>query len=862
MRRSLILPFSLTILLAATATPARGADTLCDTSFENCRDPLIQLIRNETVQIDVAFWFMEDARYTNELIAKWQSGVRVRVLVDPRANTSTPANADRLSELANAGIPMRKRIASGILHWKTMIFKAQRKVEFSAANYSGEAFVPADPYNNYTDEVIYFTDQASIVDSFMTKYDDAWVDTTSYANYANISGVLARDHATSSIDPELNFPPSQNYATRAVSRYNAETQKIDVIMYRITDRRHTDAIIKAIARGIPVRLITEPEQYRDPKRLWHSWNVDRLYVAGVQIRHRRHLGLLHQKSVLLYGLGMTIFGSSNWTSPSANSQAEHNYFTTKPVFFDYFRDQFERKWNNATGNLETEPFVPLPPDSPAYRAPSDGATGLSTSVTLTWFAGPWAHKYDILVGTTPTSLNAVASDLELGPSESSTDVQQYTLSNLASGTTYYWRIVSKTMANQSRTGPIWSFTTGGTPTPPPVNGTLGPGDILLYAGAGTPHGSTWQAAADSTAAGGMRMWDPNQNAGKVTTALASPANYVEMTFTAAAGVGYRLWMRAKAEADYWANDSVHVQFSDSVDSGGTPVFRIGTSGSTVVNLENCSGCGVQGWGWQDNGYGINVFGPLIYFAASGTHTIRVQRREDGMSIDQIMLSPQTFRSTAPGTLKNDTTIYPSTEGGPTTTPPPPPTSTDIVLYASHAVAVGSWVVESDSTAAGGALIHNPNAGASKVVTALTNPANYIELTFDAEAGVPYHLWIRGRAESNDWANDSVHVQFSDSVTSTGAATFRIGTTSSTAWNLEDCSGCGLSSWGWQDNGWGVNVMGPDIYFASSGTHTIRIQVREDGVMLDQIVLSPQRFLTSAPGQLKNDTTIYAESGGV
>jgi hypothetical protein len=77
-----------------------------------------------------------------------------------------------------------------------------------------------------------------------------------------------------------------------------------------------------------------------------------------------------------------------------------------------------------------------------------------------------------------------------------------------------------------------------------------------------------------------------------------------------------------------------------------------------VNLEDCSSCGVKGWGWQDNGYGAGVAGPLVRFAASGSHTIRVQTREDGFSIDQIVLSSATYTTAAPGALKNDTTKLP------------------------------------------------------------------------------------------------------------------------------------------------------------------------------------------------------------
>jgi hypothetical protein len=36
---------------------------------------------------------------------------------------------------------------------------------------------------------------------------------------------------------------------------------------------------------------------------------------------------------------------------------------------------------------------------------------------------------------------------------------------------------------------------------------------------------------------------------------------------------------------------------------------------------------------------------------------------------------------------------------------------------------------------------------------------------------------------------------------------------------------------------------------------MRIQVREDGVQIDQIVLSAGRYLTTPPGAVSNDATI-------
>jgi phosphatidylserine/phosphatidylglycerophosphate/cardiolipin synthase-like enzyme len=844
-----------TTALVLNPASAQAADILCDPSFENCRTRILELIRNERVGIDVAFWFMEDSRYSTELIRKWQEGVPVRVIVDPRGSNTNPLNADRLAELKAGGVPMRKRTDSNILHWKVMLFDGQNTVQFSAANYSAVAFVPDPPYQNYIDEVIYFADDPAIVNSFRTKYDDLWVNTTKYGNYANISGPLVRRYGQFPKDPELNFPPEESYRNRAVPRLDAETRAIDVTMYRITDRSYSDALIRAVQRGVPVRLLTEPDQYRDPTRYMHSWNIDRMYVAGVQIRHRAHGGLNHQKSAVLHSQAMTIWGSSNWTSVSTDSQQEHNYFTHKPNFYYYFTDQFERKWNNAAGFAETEPFAPLPPDSPVSVSPANGAFDTPTAaVVLTWQAGYWAHVYDIYFGTT-SAPPLFRGDVTLGPSTSDADYRRFAITGLTPGTTYYWRIVSKTMAHLAAEGPIFSFTTAGTPPPPPPTDTAGPGDIILYASRAPVVQGAWRLAADASAAAGSRLGIPDAGTAKVAIASPDPADYFELTFNAEAGRAYRLWIRGRADNNHWANDSAHVQFSDTVDAAGQPVWRIGTSTSTEFSIENGTGAGLSGWGWQDNGYG--TMGPLVYFVGTGAHTLRVQRREDGLWIDQIVLSPEKYLNTPPGAGKKDMTILSESDAPP---PPPPQPVSEVVLYASEAAVTGTaWVVAEDSTAAGGALLVNPDAGQPKIETALASPSSYFELSFHAEANTGYRLWIRGRARNNSWANDSVFVQFSDSRSVSGAPTYRFGTTDAAWVGIEDCSGCGLAGWGWQDNAYGPDREGaggpPLLYFDTGGVHTLRVQQREDGISIDQIVLSAGQYLNTSPGALKNDATI-------
>jgi hypothetical protein len=342
------------------------------------------------------------------------------------------------------------------------------------------------------------------------------------------------------------------------------------------------------------------------------------------------------------------------------------------------------------------------------------------------------------------------------------------------------------------------------------------------------------------------MWNPDASAPKLTTPLAAPANYFELTFTAQAGVGYRLWLRGRAERDYYGNDSVYVQFSGSVNATGIAENRIGTTSAAAVSIEDCSGCGLAGWGWQDNAYGVGSLGPLVYFATAGRQTIRIQQREDGVSIDQIILSPAQFLTTAPGLTKNDATVYPAT----------PLSIREVVLRGADTSRVaGAWRLVADASASGGVAVWHPDAGAPKVTTPLASPVNFIELTFQADAGRAYRLWIRGRADADYWGNDSVFVQFGNSVDASGAAIARIGSIDAYVVNLEDASGAGLSGWGWQDNGYGAGVLGPVITFATAGTQTVRIQTREDGLRIDQVVLSSEKYLASAPGALKNDSTI-------
>ena len=187
---------------------------------------------------------------------------------------------------------------------------------------------------------------------------------------------------------------------------------------------------------------------------------------------------------------------------------------------------------------------------------------------------------------------------------------------------------------------------------------------------------------------------------------------------------------------------------------------------------------------------------------------------------------------------------------------------DVVLHASDVPSTtikGNWMKASVSGAAGGIALVNPNKSVPKIATPLASPSSYVEIKFRAAAGVPYYVWFRMQAESNSYSNDSVYVQFSGALDASGNSLARIGTTSALSFILEQGRDFGVSGWGWTDAAY--DGLAAPIYFATAGEQTLRLQPREDGVRIDQIVISSAAYAAKMPGLTKADTTIVSKSLG-
>src|SRR5260221_7728229 len=184
---------------------------------------------------------------------------------------------------------------------------------------------------------------------------------------------------------------------------------------------------------------------------------------------------------------------------------------------------------------------------------------------------------------------------------------------------------------------------------------------------------------------------------------------------------------------------------------------------------------------------------------------------------------------------------------------------DIVIYASDTPASaihGAWTLASDPTSPHGTKLVTPVGGQSDLTVPLASPTDYVDVTLTANAGTPYTFWTRLEASNNSKASDSVWVQFSDALVN-GTPIYPVNSTSALLVKLAtDSTASSDINWGWVNSAYWL-TQPATVTFATSGIHTVRVQVRGAGVRFDQIVLSPSTYLHAAPGVRTNDSTIVA-----
>jgi hypothetical protein len=826
--------------LSLGSSPAAAEETLYFPIRDNVKDKIVQYIKNETVRVDIAVWYLTQWEIRAALVNKFKSGVPVRVIgdrvsifeIDPRTRA-------QFEELAKAGIPIRLRYHPtsfpSIMHWKCGIFVGQGVVEFGSANWTPFELMPASA-TDYKDETALITDDDTLVNPFKTKFDEFWANTTQFLDwpeaYQRETGqpwTVPMTIDRTRLEPNYSSPSSMVWEqgtvlnSRMTSEINKETQGVDIVLYRLSVPNITDALIGRVNAGVPVRAIVEPTQYRQssfPEYWLTGARVDQLWVAGVQIKERLHAGLTHMKVLITSEIGMQ--GSSNFTK---NWQRDHNYFipaAQKPWLYGPLRDEFTRMWNDTVNYKD---FYPKKPSTPTLVSPGNAALNQSLTPILRWNRAPWAVAYDVYLGKSGSAMTLQAR-VNATLSESPPTTYTWTPpAALQPNTKYSWRVVARTFATAVDASLIAAsstrtFTTtgsgGGGPASTPFTGTpvALPGTIQAENFDNGGQGVAYSDLTSGNSGGVYRTTD------------------VDIASATDTGGGHAL---TSVSAGEWLNYSVNVASAGTYDIEAR-VASAGTGGTFHIEVG-----------------GVNKTGTMSVPNTGGGDTWTTIRKT-GVSLaagQQIWKVAMDSNGAGTGAVGNVNYIrVVAADSTPQEVP-------EIVIYASDVAAAnlhGNWTLTNDASAAAGRKLASANLGAGQLNAPLAVPADYFDVTFNAQAGVRYRLWIRMSALNANKFNDAVWAQFTGSVNSSGTAKHRIGTSQGLLVNMATCSDCVPQGWGWQNRAYWLSDTG-DVWFATTGSQTMRIQIREDGVAIDQIVLSPDEYLSAAPGPPTNDSTI-------
>ena len=350
-------------------------------------------------------------------------------------------------------------------------------------------------------------------------------------------------------------------------------------------------------------------------------------------------------------------------------------------------------------------------------------------------------------------------------------------------------------------------------------------------------GKQWVLASQSSASGNASMvTTPNTGLLKGGNQGSPVMNY--QVYFDEPGT-YTVWLRGWGDTvgSEGKNDSVHVGLN-------------GTLGSAAA-IQNFP----AGWHWSsDKRSGGKA---TLNIPSSGVHTINIWMREDGLILDKLILAsnaaytPSGFGAavtTGTGgtadtgnssTDNKDDSVFDADSDTDIGIVDLPDISTDSSLisvevenYASKSGdGVHQWTQDNKSGASGSAMGATPNTG--KLSTKANGAAvmNY-PLQF-SEPGT-YKVWLRGFGDSNGASkNDSVHVAINNNFNASQI--------------LENFP----NSWSWSNKKRGGGSVTVNI--PSAGTHVLNLSMREDGLILDKIILT--KDVSMVPVGLGVDTTV-------
>lgn len=315
-------------LYFADSTSKLKPDRGCDSSI--CKE-LLKNINNSKQSIDMAIYgYSRTAKIEEALKAALKRGVKIRMVCDsdPKGGNIYPETDVITRLLPDNKSDINSDEVKNIMHNKFYIFDNKILITGSA----NLSHTDMSGFNSNSIVVIESPEAAKIyTEEFENMYSGKFHNSkpSKPNKKLNISGM----------EIEIFFSPQDKSITNAVLPViNGAKRYIYIPTFVLTDRKVTESLIKAKARGVDVRIIIDALN----ASVQHSKHNE-LRRGGILVKTENYAGKMHSKSIIVDD-EYTIIGSMNFSYSGENKNDENLLVIKNPEIARSYKEFFLYQW--------------------------------------------------------------------------------------------------------------------------------------------------------------------------------------------------------------------------------------------------------------------------------------------------------------------------------------------------------------------------------------------------------------------------------------------------------------------------------------------------------------------------------------
>jgi hypothetical protein len=480
--------------LTAAAAPAHAASDFSLLILpDDGENAIYNFVNSATSSIDVTIYELNDTTLEDDLVAKEQAGVDVRVILDQAQQSYNQAAYNTLT-------------AGGVgVVWSSTAF-----------TYTHQKTITVDDDESYISTGNFDT-------TYYATSRDYGVFDTDANDVSAIVAVFNADYAHTSITPsdgdDLVWSPTDSQ-TQILNLINGATTSLDIEEEEFSDTDVINAIVAAENRGVTVRVVLE-----DPSD--YSSEVSEVEDAGGQVTgYSSSTGFyIHAKAIIAdYGTSdqKAFVGSENLTDNSLNDNRELGLITSDSGVVDGLESTFDADFTGS----------------------STGKVAIISPGSMTTATGATVDYQVQAMDTCTGSLSYSASGLPTGLSINSS-------TGVISGTAGTAGTYNVTLTGTDSTGPTgsatftWTVGSGSdtvtVTSPGSQSGTVGTAASLQISASDSASGQTLTYSASDLPAGLSIDSSTGLISGTPTTAGTSDVTVTATDTTGASGSASFTW---------------------------------------------------------------------------------------------------------------------------------------------------------------------------------------------------------------------------------------------------------------------------------------------------------------------------------